>query len=173
MANASSASPLMPKGTALWLIRNTALSFKQIADFCGLHVLEVQNLADDEHTSIAPFDPIASGQLTAHDIEEGEKNTNRSLSLAKATPLVKKKGAKKYVPVARRSDRTNAILWIIKNYPKIPDSKIVKLLSSTLKMVQSIRDKSYWNYANLEPHNPVSLYLCKEFELEALVEKYS
>jgi len=165
--------PLMPKGTALWLIRNTGLSFKQIAGFCGMHALEVQNLADEEHTSTVPFDPVASGQLTSEDIHTCEKDGTCSLSLKKALAPVKKKGVRKYVPVARRSDRTNAIAWVIKNYPKIPDPKLVKLLSSTSKMVQSIRDKSYWNYEALEPSNPVSLYLCKEEELDALVEKYS
>ena len=166
-------TPLMPKGTALWLIRNTGLSFTQIADFCGLHVLEVQTLADDEAISISPFDPVSSGQLTAEEIERCEKNLTASLSIEKAPPLIKKKGSKKYVPVARRSDRTNAISWIVKHYPKIPDQKIVKLLSTTLTMVQSIRNKTYWNQTSLEPQNPVSLYLCKEEELDALVKEYS
>ena len=163
-------APLMPKGTALWLIRNSQLSFKQIAEFCELHVLEVQNLADEENISIASFDPIASGQLTRLEIERCEKDPKAKLQMSSVTELVTK-SRKKYVPLARRSDRPNAIAWIVKNYPKVPDAAIVKLVGTTSKMVQSIRDKSYWNFANLTPKSPVLLDLCTDSELDALIEK--
>jgi len=168
---ATASSPLMPKGTALWLIQNTNLSFKQIAGFCGLHLLEVQKLADEEHVHIASFDPIASGQLTMLEIERCEQDPKASLKISTVTDLVSK-SRKKYVPVARRSDRPNAISWIVKNYPKIPDAAIIKLLATTAKMVQSIRDKTYWNYANLTPQNPVSLALCSDIELDLVIEKF-
>ena len=165
-------TPLMPKGTALWLIDNTKLSFDQIADFCGLHILEVQSLADNEHLSIAPFDPIASGQLTLAEIERCEVDSKQKLRISEV-PKEVQKSRKKYVPIARRSDRPNAIAWMIKNYPKIPDSALMKLLGTTTKMVSGIRDRTYWNYANLQPRNPASLDLCSDAELEALILKYN
>lgn len=168
-------TPLMPRATALWLIRNTKLSFKQIADFCGLHVLEVQNLADEESLGLVPFDPIASGQITSNDIKRAEEDPKCVLSINKVIETDKKANLKKakYVPISRRSDRPNAIAWLVKNYPEVPDKAIISLLGTTQNMVKSIRDKTYWNMHSLKPQNPVGLYLCAQKELDALIEKYS
>lgn len=168
-------TPLMPKATALWLIRNTKLTFKQISKFCGLHILEVQNLADEESTGIVPFDPVANGQLTLSAIREAESDTSKILQLNKVVEIDKKANLKKakYVPIARRSDRPNAIAWLVKNYPQIPDKDIISLLGTTQNMVKSIREKTYWNIHTVQPQNPVSLYLCNQKELDGLIEKYS
>lgn len=165
-------APLMPKGTAVWLIHNTKLSFKQIAQFCGMHALEIQNLADNEDVSMAPFDPIASGQLTLAEIKRCEENPSEILKISEVTELLKKKSKVKYVPIARRSDRPNAILWMIRNYPKLTDKEIMQLLGSTPKMIQSIRDKTYSKYETLIPQNPASLYLCESTELNIAIDKY-
>lgn len=147
---------LMPKATAMWLIRNTGLTFKQISDFCHLHVLEVQRLADEEHINLRPFDPIASGQITISEIRRCEANPQEKLQLCIPEIITKKKkSGKSYVPLAKRGLRPSAIAWIVENYPDVPDRYIVKLLNTTTKMVQSIRDPEYRRKKNIVAQDPV------------------
>lgn len=166
------ALPLMPKATAVWLVENTTLTFEQIAVFCGLHPLEVQAIADGEAAiGMVGFDPIASGQLTQGEIERciADPNTHLVLSapVDAAALLSKKKG--KYTPVSKRQDRPDAIAWILKNHPEVPDSKICKLLGTTKPMVLSIRNRTHWNSANIKPKNPVVMGFCTQEELDAAV----
>jgi len=166
------ALPLMPKATAVWLVENTALSFDQIAEFCGMHALEVQAIADGEvATGIVGFDPIASGQLTRFEIERCEKNDNGVLKLNITDyPEVrtKQKGAR-YTPVSKRQDRPDAIAWLLKHHPELTDAQIGKLLGTTKATIQAVRDKSHWNAGNIKPRNPVTLGLCIEADLEKAV----
>lgn len=169
------ALPIMPKATAVWLVENTALTFEQIADFCGMHELEIQGIADGEVSGgIIGQDPIAAKQLTRQEIEAAEADPNHKLKLAeKAREHMnqKMKGAR-YTPVARRQDKPEAIAWLIKHHPYIPDSKIVKLIGTTKKTIDSIRDRSHWNISNIKGKDPVMLGLCMQTHLDALVEKY-
>lgn len=169
------ALPIMPKATAVWLVENTGLTFEQIAEFCGMHVLEIQGIADGEVSGgIIGQDPIAAKQLTKEEIEKGEADANYRLKLAdKAREHMnqKMKGAR-YTPVARRQDKPEAIAWIIKHHPYLPDSKIVKLIGTTKKTIDSIRDRSHWNIQNIKGKDPVMLGLCMQSHLDALVEKY-
>lgn len=166
---------LMPKATAAWLIDNTALSFAQIADFCNLHLLEVQRLADEDgHVAMAGVNPVASGQLSWDDIKMCEADKTRSLVLQKPkpSPFADKKG-KRYVPLAKRQDRPDAILWMIKNYPHVTDSQIANLLGSTKPTVASIRNKTHWNSGNLRPKDPVQAGFCRKEDLEHLPTSFS
>ncbi|MCI5049322.1 MAG: DUF1013 domain-containing protein [Rickettsiales bacterium] len=169
------ALPIMPKATAVWLVENTALSFEQIADFCGMHSLEVQGIADGEvYTSITGQDPVANNQVAAEEIEKAEKDENYRMILAdKAREHMdqKIKGAR-YTPVSRRQDKPEAIAWITKNHPYIPDSKIVKLIGTTKKTIESIRERTHWNISNIKGKDPVMLGLCMQMQLDSLVEKY-
>jgi len=167
-------APLMPKATALWLIQNTQLSFVQIAKFCGLHKLEVQNIADSDNLGIVPFDPVSSGQLTMQEIKRCEDDESAELNISKLVEADKMANIKraKYVPIARRSDRPNAIAWVTKNYPTIPDNAVKTLLGTTTTMVHGIREKTYWNMHTVKPQNPVTLYLCTQEELDDLIDKY-
>jgi uncharacterized protein len=166
------ALPLMPKATAVWLVENTALSFEQIADFCGLHPLEVQAIADGEVAAgIVGLDPVANGQLTRPEIERCEGNPDASLKLVITDipqPRAKPKGAR-YTPVSKRQDRPDAIAWIIKHHPELSDAAISKLIGTTKPTIQSVRDKTHWNAANIKPRNPVTLGMCSEADLEKLV----
>ena len=166
------ALPLMPKATAVWLIGNTSLTFDQIAEFCGLHTLEVRAIADGEAAiGMVGFDPIASGQLTHNEIERCEKDSSARLILTPpldaASFATKKKG--KYTPVAKRHERPDAIAWILKHHPEIPDSKIVKLLGTTKPMVQSVRSKTHWNSPNIKPQSPINLGFCSQEELDQTI----
>ena len=167
--------PLMPKATASWLIDNTTLSFKQISEFVNLHVLEIQAIADDEVSSgILPRNPVEHGELTSEEIKSCEKNENKSLSIKESEipiPKNKTKGAK-YTPLAKRADKPNGIYWLVKNLPSIPDSKVCKLIGTTKKTVQSIRDRSYWNMQNLRAQSPYELGLCSKTEIETAIDKY-
>lgn len=167
--------PLMPKATAVWLVENTALSFEQIADFCGMHSLEVQGIADGEvAVGIIGQDPIASGQLTREMIEECEKDTSKRLLIsdkARSHLKVRTKGSR-YTPRARRQDKPEAIAWIIKHHPYIPDSKIVKLIGTTKKTIDSIRERSHWNINNIQAKDPVLLGLCTQVMMDEVVEKF-
>lgn len=162
---------LMPKATAVWLIENTSLSFEQISAFCGLHILEIQALADSE-ISITGLDPIATGQLSPEEIKRAEADPKVHLVLnppkTPASILGKTKG--KYVPVSKRQDKPNGIAWLIKYHPELSDADIIKLLGTTKNMISSIRNKSHWNSANLQPSNPVSLGLCSQKELDRFVK---
>lgn len=166
--------PLMPKATAIWLVENTALTFEQIADFCGLHILEVEAIANN-YGSMRGFDPIASSQLTHEEIKRCEEDPNAKLKIRKAVDIDQliSTNKSKYTPLARRKDKPSAILWLTKYYPELGDSQICKFLGTTKATVQSIRDKSYWNYLNLEPKSPVSLGFCTKTELEDLVKVHA
>ena len=162
--------PLMPKATAVWLVENTALSFEQIADFCGLHSLEVQAIADDEVAiGMQGLDPISAGELTLEEIERCQADPGTRLNpAANRTPVPKKKGAR-YTPVSKRQDRPDAIAWLIKNYPEMSDAQISKLIGTTKPTIGSIRDRSHWNTANIKAQNPVGLGLCSAADLEKVV----
>lgn len=159
--------PLMPKATAVWLVENTALSFEQIADFCGLHSLEVQAIADDEVAiGMQGLDPISAGELTLDEVERCQADPSSRLNPAEnRTPVAKKKGAR-YTPVSKRQDRPDAISWLIKNYPEISDAQISKLIGTTKTTINSIRERTHWNIANIKSQNPVSLGLCSAENLE-------
>ena len=160
---------LMPKATAVWLIDNTALTFEQIADFCGMHVLEVQALADREITEyIVGSSPILNGMLTKEDIEKCEKDPNARLSLNKTSEefISKSRDVKsRYTPMAHRQNRPDAIMWIIKNHPDIYDAQICKLVRTTKSTIQAIRERTHKSIAEIQPRNPVLLGICSEFDL--------
>lgn len=166
--------PLMPKATAVWLIDNTALTFEQIAAFCELHALEVQAIADGEVSAgIQGFDPVLNGQLTKAEIERCEKDPKTKLAMAKSTlpkPVERTKGPK-YVPVAKRGDKPDAIAWLLKHHEELKDSQIAKLVGTTKPTIQSIRERTHWNIQQMEPIDPVALGLCKQSELDAAVQK--
>lgn len=168
-------TPLMPKATAVWLVENTALSFDQIADFCGLHVLEVKGIADgDVAQGIRGSDPISSGQLSREEIARGQDDPAYRLRLLKSRvtlPDVKTKRAPKYTPVSRRHDRPNAILWLLRHHPELRDTQIMRLVGTTKSTIQSIRDRTHWNSASLTPQDPVALGLCSQIDLDAEVQK--
>lgn len=166
--------PLMPKATAVWLIENTALSFEQIAAFCELHVLEVQAIADGESAiGMIGMDPIMSGQLTAENIQHCEANPSATLQLIKpvdADSILGKKKSK-YTPLAKRQERPDAIAWILKYHPEISETRICRLLGTTRNMIASIRGKTHWNSANIQPKNPVLLGLCTQIELDRAIDE--
>ncbi|PTQ73407.1 DUF1013 domain-containing protein [Celeribacter persicus] len=168
------AKPIMAKATAVWLVDNTTLSFKQIADFCGLHELEVQGIADGEVAGgVRGFDPIANNQLTAEEIKIAEENPLHRLKLkfnAAAQGEEKRRGPR-YTPLSKRQDRPNSILWLVKFHPELSDGQIAKLVGTTKPTIQSIRERTHWNIANMQPIDPVALGLCKQSELDAAVQK--
>ncbi len=172
----TTAIPLMPKATAVWLVENTALSFDQIAEFCRLHPLEVQAIADGEAAqSIKGLDPILTGQLTREAIEKAEKDPAARLGLTQQTvraPVAKRKGPR-YTPVSRRQDRPNAILWLLRNHAELKDAAIMRLVGTTKPTIESIRSRSHWNANNLQPMDPVTLGLCSQIDLDFEVEKAS
>jgi len=159
----SNRKPLMPKATAVWLVENTSLSFKQIAEFCGLHDLEVKGIADgDVAHGIKGMDPIASGQLTREEIKEAEADPEHRLRVAESKveiPVVKSKPGPRYTPVSRRQDRPNAVLWLLRNHPELKDSQVMRLVGTTKPTIAAIRDRSHWNSNNLTPQDPVMLGL--------------
>jgi hypothetical protein len=163
----------MPKATAVWLVDNTMLSFDQIAEFCGLHVLEVQGIADGEvAANIQGSDPIVNGQLTRSEIERCEKDASARLKLKKPeVELRKKSKGPRYTPVSKRQDKPDAIAWIVRYHPEVADSQIVKLIGTTKDTIRAIRDKSHWNISNINPRDPVSLGLCKQYELDEVIRK--
>lgn len=167
--------PLMPKATAVWLVDNTSLTFEQIAEFCGLHDLEVKGIADgDVAQGIKGLDPITSGQLTRDEIEKGEKDKSYRLKLAEAkvqVPQATKKRGPRYTPVSRRQDRPNAVLWLLRNHAELRDSQIMRLVGTTKPTIQQIRDRAHWNSANLIPQDPVTLGLCSQIDLDGEVHK--
>lgn len=167
-------APLMPKATAVWLVENTALSFEQIAQFCGLHPLEVKAIADGEAAQgIKGLDPILTGQLTREEIQRAEKTPHMRLKLADPkvrVPESKRRGPR-YTPVSRRQDRPNAILWLVRNHPELKDAQIMRLVGTTKSTIAQIRDRTHWNSANLAPMDPVTLGLCSQIELDLEVEK--
>jgi uncharacterized protein len=164
----------MQKATAVWLVENTTLTFKQIAEFCGLHELEVNGIADGEVAQgIKGFDPVANRQLTAEEIRRGEANPSYRLKLMynpAAEGEMKRKGPR-YTPLSKRQDRPAAIAWLVKFHPELSDGQIAKLVGTTKPTIQSIRDRSHWNIANVSPVDPVALGLAKQTELDAAVAK--
>ncbi|MGO8954282.1 MAG: DUF1013 domain-containing protein [Rhodomicrobium sp.] len=167
--------PLMPKATAVWLVENTSLTFEQIADFCGLHVLEVKGIADgDVAHGIRGSDPITSGQLTREEIARAQDDPAYRLKLSRSKvfiPEVKSKRAPKYTPVSRRHDRPNAILWLLRHHPELRDTQIMRLVGTTKTTIESIRERTHWNAANLQPQDPVALGLCSQIDLDSEVRK--
>ena len=164
--------PLMPKATAIWLINNTKLSFKQIADFCHMHELEIQTLADGEGFNLIETNPIVNGQLSREDIERCEKNESAKLNLKThyTEKYQSKKVYKKYVPIVNRQDKVDAVLWMVKHLSQPLDQEIIKLLGATKSVVDSIRNKTHWNYNNLIPRDPVLLGLCSQENLNKILE---
>jgi uncharacterized protein len=163
--------PLMPKATAVWLIEKTALTFKQIADFCGMHPLEVQAIADGEVAQgIVGYDPVANGQLAAEEIRLSEQDSDRPLHLAPpANPLPKRTRGSRYTPVSKRNDRPDGIVFLLRNYPQLADSQISKLLGTTKETIQKVRERRHWNTANIKPRDPVILGLCTQTDLNAAI----
>jgi hypothetical protein len=163
--------PLMPKATAVWLIDKTALTFEQIAEFCGMHPLEVQAIADGEVAQgIMGYDPVANNQLTADDIARCEADPNARLRiLASAVPTAKKTKGGRYTPVAKRNDRPDAIAFLLRNYPQLSELQLAKLLGTTKETIQKVRERSHWNSANIKPRDPVILGLCKQSDLNEAV----
>lgn len=166
--------PLMPKATAVWLVENTALSFEQIAEFCGMHPLEVQGIADGEVAQgVRGVDPIAANQITAEEIKRGEADNSVRLQIAQTAKQYinqKTKGAR-YTPVARRGEKPDAIAWLVKYYPTMSDAQIGKLVGTTKNTIQAVRTKSHWNTANIKPRDPVLLGLCSQTHLDAATAK--
>lgn len=166
--------PLMPKATAVWLVDNTTLSFKQIADFCGLHELEVQGIADgDVAAGVKGFDPVANNQLDAIEIERGEKDTRHALKLKynPASEGEEKRRGPRYTPLSKRQDRPAAILWLVKFHPELADAQIRRLVGTTNSTIDAIRERTHWNISNLQPIDPVALGLCRQSELDKEVQK--
>jgi len=171
----SDRKPLMPKATAVWLVENTSLSFEQIAEFCGLHALEVKGIADgDVAHGIKGMDPISNGQLSREEIRRGEEDHGHMLRLAVSKveiPEVKTKKGPRYTPVSRRQDRPNAVIWLLRNHPELKDSQIMRLVGTTKPTIAAIRDRTHWNSANLTPQDPVTLGLCSQVDLDNEVKK--
>jgi hypothetical protein len=165
----------MPKATAVWLVDNTSLSFEQIAEFCQLHVLEVKGIADgDVAQGIKGMDPITSGQLTRDEIRKAQEDTSYRLQLSEPKvqiPEVQTKKGPKYTPVSRRQDRPNAILWLIRNHAELRDSQIMRLVGTTKPTIESIRERTHWNSANLQPMDPVTLGLTTQTDLDKEVKR--
>lgn len=164
-------TPIMPKATAVWLLDNTALTFKQIADFCGLHILEVETLANQEVATILGLDPIMNGQLTQEEIDRCTDDSSAKLVLQKDLSKDQKKNTGKYTPIARRQDKPNAISWLLKHYPNLRESHIVKLVGTTKPTIESIKQKTHWNIQNIKPHSPVLLGICTQADLDRAIER--
>ncbi|MBX9815236.1 MAG: cytoplasmic protein [Proteobacteria bacterium SG_bin5] len=166
------AQPLMPHATAAWLVDNTALSFAQIADFCGLHILEVQAIADDTAaTKLTGRDPVRAHELTLEEIERGQKDPNYRLKMLKGPEQVRRTKGPRYTPVSKRQDKPDGIAWIIRNHPEISDGAISNLIGTTRTTIAAIRDRTHWNIGNIVPKDPVTLGLCSQRELDAIVAK--
>ncbi len=166
------AQPLMPHATASWLVDNTALSFEQIAEFCGLHILEVQAIADDTAASkLTGRDPVRAHELTMEEIEKGQADPDYRLTMSKGPDQVRRTKGPRYTPVSKRQDKPDGIAWIIRNHPEISDGAIGKLIGTTRNTIAAIRDRSHWNIANITPKDPVTLGLTSQRELDALVAK--
>ncbi|MFT4253999.1 MAG: DUF1013 domain-containing protein [Caulobacter sp.] len=166
---------LMPKATAVWLVDNTSLSFEQIADFCGLHPLEVRGIADGEVArDIRGADPIGNGQLTREELDKAQGNPNYRMKaqVSRHAELLKPaKKAPRYTPVSRRQDRPDAIAWFIRHHPEVTDAQISKILGTTKATIEQVRNRTHWNAANIKPVDPVTLGLVGQLELDALVKK--
>ncbi len=168
------ALPLMPKATAVWLVENTSLTFEQIADFCGMHMLEVQAIADGEvATGIVGLDPIVNGQLTKEEIERVVANPKARLKMTpmpEAIPKPKSRGPR-YTPVSKRQERPDAVAWLLRQYPELTDAQICKLVGTTKATINAVRGKTHWKASNIKPHDPVDLGMCSLEELHGAVQR--
>ena len=166
--------PLMPKATAVWLVENTALTFDQIAEFCGMHALEVQGIADGEVAiGIVGLDPVANGQLTRVEIERCVKDPGARLMVMQsgvAAPPAKPRGAR-YTPVSKRQDRPDAIAWLVRHHPELHDAQISRLCGTTKTTIAAVRDRSHWNQSNIKPRSPVAIGLCTQEDLEQAIAR--
>lgn len=166
------AHPLMPHATAAWLVDNTALTFQQIADFCGLHILEVQAIADDTAgTKLTGRDPVRAHELTMDEINKAQNDPAYRMQMVKGPEPVRRTKGPRYTPVSKRQDKPDGIAWLIRNHPEISDAAIGKLIGTTRTTIEAIRDRSHWNIANIVPKDPVTLGLCSQRELDGLVAK--
>ena len=167
--------PLMPKATAIWLVDNTSLSFRQIGDFCGMHELEIKGIADGEvGIGIKGLNPITSGQLTKDEIDRCTNNEGETLKIieneiSEKTEQSKKK--KKYTPLSKRQDRPDAVYWLIRNHPELKDSQVARLVGSTKNTIDAIRKRTHWNMANIRPQDPIGLGLCRQIEVDEALAK--
>ncbi len=170
-----SEGPFMPKATAVWLVENTTLSFKQIANFCKLHELEIKGIADgDVAKGIKAYNPILAGQLTREEVDLCSKDQDRSLTLNKKKEEVvvsKERKKVKYTPISKRKDRPDSVLWLLKNFPQLSDGQIAKLVGSTKGTVSLIRNRTFWNFSNLTARDPVILGLCSQLNFEKAIGK--
>lgn len=165
-------TPLMPHATATWLVDHTGLSFQQIADFCGIHVLEVQAMADDLASSkYTGRDPVHAGELTQAEIEKGQADPEYVLKMQRAPVSVSRTKGPRYTPVSKRQDKPDGIAWLIRNHPEVSDAQIGKLIGTTRNTIAAIRDRTHWNIQNIQPKDPVTLGLCSQRELDAIVAK--
>ncbi len=166
------AQPLMPHATASWMVDNTALSFEQIAEFCGLHILEVQAIADDTAaTKLTGRDPVRAHEVTQEEIDKGQADPSYVLKMIKGPEQVRRTKGPRYTPVSKRQDKPDGISWIIRNHPEITDGAIGNLIGTTRTTIAAIRDRSHWNIANITPKDPVTLGLTTQRELDAAVTK--
>jgi hypothetical protein len=165
--------PLMPMATAVWLVEHTALTFEQIADFCGLHPLEVQSIADEQiAANIIGLDPVANGQISWADIERCQNNPADRLTLKEdEVPAKTRAGGPRYTPVSKRQDRPDAIAWLLRHHPEVSDAQICKLVGTTKSTIGAIRDRSHWNMSNIKPVDPVALGICRQLDLDAAIAK--
>jgi uncharacterized protein len=165
-------TPLMPHATASWLVDNTSLTFEQIAEFCGLHILEVQAMADDLASSkYTGRDPLRAGELTMEEIEHGQADPNHALQMHKAPVTVSRTRGPRYTPVSKRQDKPDGIAWILRHHPEISDAQISKLIGTTRNTITAIRERTHWNTQNILPKDPVTLGLCSQRELDAVVAR--
>ena len=165
-------APLMPHATASWLVDTTALTFEQIAEFCAIHILEVQAMADDLAASkYTGRDPVRAGELTMAEIERGQADPNYALKMQKAPVNVSRTKGPRYTPVSKRQDKPDGIAWILRHHPEISDAQIGKLIGTTRNTISAIRDRSHWNISNIQPKDPVTLGLCSQRELDGIVAR--
>ena len=169
--SATTTLPLMPKATAVWLIEKTALTFTQVADFCGMHPLEIQAIADGEVAQgIVGYDPVANVQVTAAEIKRCEADDTARLKLIPASnPINKRSKGARYTPVAKRNDRPDAIAFVLRNFPQLSEAQVIKLLGTTKDTIAKVRDRAHWNSANIKPRDPVILGLCSQSDLNGMV----
>ena len=167
--------PLMPKATAIWLVDNTSLSFKQIGDFCGMHELEIKGIADGEvGVGIKGLNPITNNQLTKEEIEKCSNDTNTSLEIIVneiSTKTEQSNKKKRYTPLSKRQDRPDAVYWLIRNHPELKDSQVARLVGSTKSTIDAIKNRTHWNMTHIRPQDPVGLGLCKQIELDEALAK--
>ena len=172
MANPVQPKPLMPHATATWLVDHTGLSFEQIAEFCGIHILEVQAMADDLASSkYTGRDPVHAGELTLDEIAKGQADPDYALKMHKAPVEVTRTKGPRYTPVSKRQDKPDGIAWILRSHPEVSDAQISKLIGTTRNTIGAIRERSHWNIQNIQPKDPVTLGLCSQRELDAVVAK--